>query len=73
MAKRPRAPTSVLTCRRGFEPARLQQQLRSEAYEHLVPGSRPTRSPAEGAARRSPTDCETASGTSSNSCGGICA
>jgi hypothetical protein len=69
MPKRPLAPTSLLACRRCFEPARVQQQLRSEAYAHLVPGPRPARM----ADRRRPQDQEPAPATFANPCGGICA
>ena len=73
MPPRTRAPTSVRACRRSFEPARLQQQLRSEAYAHLVPGRSPGRSPAEESAGRDPPDRRPALTTSANPCGGICA
>ena len=67
MPKRVRAPTSVLACRRSFEPARLQQQLRAEAYAHLVPGPRPARPSAR---RRGPGQAGSLT-TFTTLCGGI--
>ena len=73
MPKRPRAPTSALACCRCFEPARLQQQLRFQAYQHLVPGSRPRNARGPGMAGSSPPDREPVSVSPSNPFGGICA
>src|SRR5712691_2407901 len=68
MPKDPRPSRSALACRRSFEPARLQQQLRSQAYERLVPvGSRPTPADRNGLGGRNPST------PSANPCGGICA
>jgi hypothetical protein len=41
----------TLTVRRGYEFARLQQQLLSLAYEHLLPIVRSQRRPAAAASR----------------------
>jgi hypothetical protein len=41
----------TLTVRRDYEFARLQQQLLSLAYEHLLPVVRPPSKPAAAAAR----------------------
>jgi hypothetical protein len=50
MPKRAPPPASPVVCARRFEPARLQAQLLSAAYEHLVP------------ARQRPEAATTASG-----------
>ena len=70
MPNDPRAPTSALVCRRSFEPAHYQQQLRSQAYERLVPtGSRSTTA----AARQRQRAGRGAVPAVSNPSGGICA
>jgi hypothetical protein len=56
-------------CRRSFEPARLQRQLRSQAYGRLVPGPRP----AAGRGRRGAPAGHPEAVAVANPYGGICA
>jgi len=50
------APARPLQVQRGYEFARLQQQLLSLAYEHLLPIVRPRPGPAAAASRLPPGD-----------------
>jgi hypothetical protein len=73
MPNRPRAPTSALACRRAFEPARQHPQLRSQAYQHLVPPGRSRNGRLHDLGGPPPPDPTLVSVSASNPQGGICA
>jgi hypothetical protein len=70
MPKDSHSPRSALVYQRCFEPARHQQQLRSEAYKQLVPTGSRVQTAAAGRGRLAGPGT---AASVSNPCGGICA